>query len=155
MVVDQSTGKAYVSSPITETDSIAVFNSETLVQEDSLPTPGFGNAMGLQMNQENGDLYSVSLRAPKAVKVNVRTGQSTIYELDEDMVSRESSVAVDSDTETLFCQPAHQQCNRLQPEEFDGQGKHRHRRTGTVRHLRSLLEKDLRGKPYGWDPDCH
>ncbi|MCX7445080.1 YncE family protein [Corynebacterium sp. P7003] len=102
VVVDQSTGKAYASSPVSETDSIAIFDGDTLKHEGSLSTPGFGNAMGLQLNQETGDLYSVSLRAPKAVKVNVRTGASTVYELPADMVSRGSSVAVDPATDTLY-----------------------------------------------------
>ena len=102
VVVDQSTGKAYASSPLSETDSIAIFDGDTLKHEGSLATPGFGNAMGLQLNQKTGDLYSVSLRAPKAVKVNVRTGASTVYELPADMVSRGSSVAVDPETDTLY-----------------------------------------------------
>ncbi|MCX7543699.1 YncE family protein [Corynebacterium sp. P5848] len=101
VVIDESTGLAYVGSPRSDAESLTVFNAETKTYEQ-LPTPGFSGAMTLRLDQETGDLYSVSQSAPKAVKVNVRTKAVTVYDLPEDKVGRASGLAIDPETGYLY-----------------------------------------------------
>lgn len=72
VVIDESTGLAYVSSPRTAGGHIDIYD----IEKGKIGTielgEDFGSTMSLDLNQETGELFTVSLENAKAAKVDLR-----------------------------------------------------------------------------------
>lgn len=106
-VVDETTGIAYVSSPITHEENIAKVDPRTQ-QVTRVATPGFADPMGMDFDQKTGTLYTVSLDSPKLMALNVRTGGApTVWTVSDEQLESGSDVAWDPDTHTLWAVGQH------------------------------------------------
>lgn len=95
VVVDESTGLAYVSVVDRKADAgrIDVFSAKEKKLVRSIDVPGTPSVMSMDLDQETGNLYTVSLQKPKAARINVRNNDEVqVYDLG-DKVDRASGVA--------------------------------------------------------------
>ncbi|MCK7636722.1 YncE family protein [Corynebacterium pygosceleis] len=102
IAVDESTGLAYVSTPVSPAESIAVFDGNTLTQKESLATPGFSGAMELLLDAEGKNLYTVGFKNGKAARIALPDGTTTVYDLPGDDDPRGGGVALDTKRNHLF-----------------------------------------------------
>ncbi|MEZ2188853.1 hypothetical protein [Corynebacterium sp. CCM 9204] len=102
IAVDEATGRAYVSTPTSSEESIAVFDGNTLTQMDSLATPGFSGAMELRFDSEAQVIYTVGFKNGKAARISISDGATTVYDLPGDDTPRGGGVALDTKRNHLF-----------------------------------------------------
>ena len=102
IAVDEATGLAYVSTPISDEQSIAVFDGNTLTQKESLATPGFSGAMELLLNTEEKALYTVGFDNGKAARISLPSGTTTVYALPGVDDPQGGGVALDTKRNHLF-----------------------------------------------------
>ncbi|WP_257202635.1 YncE family protein [Corynebacterium cystitidis] len=99
VIVDQKTGKAYVSSPRCGSGLITVFDGNDLEAEpEKIIIDDFIDTMSLDMNQDTGDLYTVSLVEAKVAKIETRNGNKvTVWDnFDDDQIVRGSGIAYEA-----------------------------------------------------------
>lgn len=95
VVVDKTTGLAYVSVVDRKADAgrIDVFSAKEKKLVRSIDVPGMPSVMSMELDQETGNLYTVSLQKPKAARINVRNNDEVqVFDLG-DKVDRASGVA--------------------------------------------------------------
>ncbi|MDK8510887.1 YncE family protein [Corynebacterium bovis] len=107
VIVDETTGRAYVSSAAGPRADIAVFDGETKEQLETISVSDdrtvFNDTMSLDFDPKTGALYTVSLNTPAAARIDVRNGNKvTIYQLPKEQMDRASGVAWDPDTQRLY-----------------------------------------------------
>lgn len=103
VIVDESTGLVYVSIPRGDSGQIDVYDGNTLTQLDSIVLPEVTSTMSLDFNQETGELFTVSLNEPTAVKIDVRDGNKvTYYDLPAGSVESGSGIAFDSKNRNIW-----------------------------------------------------
>ncbi|MBI9000779.1 YncE family protein [Corynebacterium sp. CCM 9185] len=102
VAVDEATGRAYVSTPTSPEESIAVFDGTTLTQINSLATPGFSGAMELRFDSEAQVLYTVGFKNGKAARISLSDGATTVYDLPGDDTPRGGGVALDTKRNHLY-----------------------------------------------------
>ena len=102
VVVDETTGKAYVSKP-TGT-GIEVFQLGADNKGSKVETiTGVDNTMSLTMDQATGDLYTVNRNAATAYKIATRSGNAvTAYALPAERAVTPSGVAWDAENQNLY-----------------------------------------------------
>jgi YVTN family beta-propeller protein len=104
VVVDESTGLAYVSSSTGSVIGVYDGNTKTHLKDITLGTDEepFTGVMSLDLDQSTGKLYTVSLQNARAAVIDTRNGdQATYFDLGDD-VSRASGAAYDPTTHNLF-----------------------------------------------------
>ncbi|MDO4929009.1 MAG: hypothetical protein Q3976_08130 [Corynebacterium sp.] len=83
VVIDEETGLAYVSSPRSAGGYIDIYDIEKGKIGSIQLGDDFGSTMALDLNQETGELFTVSLENPKAAKIDLRNDNAaTIYDVD-------------------------------------------------------------------------
>lgn len=83
VVIDEETGLAYVSSPRNAGGYIDIYDIEQGKIGSIQLGDDFGSTMSLDLNQETGELFTVSLENPKAAKIELRNDNAaTIYDVD-------------------------------------------------------------------------
>ncbi|SIT86803.1 Vgb family protein [Pontibaca methylaminivorans] len=102
VVIDETRGRAYVS---THRNRIESFDTETLEKLDGfeLQSEQRGEsfaAMSLALDQVGGQLYTVSLRTPEAARIDLDSGEVTIFALPG--VKNPSGVDIDPRTGRIF-----------------------------------------------------
>ncbi|MEC7761584.1 MAG: hypothetical protein VX874_06695 [Pseudomonadota bacterium] len=102
VVIDEANNRAYVSTSFSGT--IAVFDTETLEKLDDLTVESairratFG-AMALELDEENGQLYTISRSTPEVARIDLASGEVTVFEAP---VDSGTGVTVDPATGTIF-----------------------------------------------------
>ncbi|AZA12126.1 YncE family protein [Corynebacterium gerontici] len=100
IAVDESTGKAYVSSP-TGNGVIAEVSLDGSVRTIAIGD-GFGGTMALALDQSSRTLVTVSLNQPAAALIDLASGNVTRIDLPEGQVDRASGVAWDAKRGNIF-----------------------------------------------------
>ncbi|MWD27286.1 hypothetical protein E0K89_007355 [Aquicoccus sp. SCR17] len=103
VVVDATRNRAYLSSPSSST--ITVFDTETLEPVEAIEIPSAlrrqeFRAMSLALDEAGGQLYAVSLGTPEVARVDLATGEPTIFALPG--TARASGVDFDPQTGRIF-----------------------------------------------------
>lgn len=102
VVVDERTGLAYVSAAGANADVVVVYDLENKTSH-TIKLDGFDRVMGLEFNEESGELFTVSLNTSKAARIDVRNGDKvTLYDLPADKVQSASGIAYDPKTKHAF-----------------------------------------------------
>lgn len=107
VIVDPQTHKVYVTSANrgnTDSGSILVFDGNDL---EAAPTeitiPGFGTTMSLDIDPATGELFTVSLSHPKAVKIDTRNDNAqTVYDLPAEAVKGGSGISYDPSRKNIW-----------------------------------------------------
>ena len=107
VIVDPETQKVYVTSANrsdADTGTIVVFDGNDLEAEPTeIKLPGFGTAMSLDIDPATGELFTVSLSHPKAVKIDTRANNAqTVYDLPADAVVGGSGITYDPSRKNIW-----------------------------------------------------
>ncbi|MDO5622756.1 MAG: ATP-binding protein [Paracoccus sp. (in: a-proteobacteria)] len=103
VVVDETRGRAYVSAAFT--DQIHVFDTETLEQLEPITVPSqirreSFSVMSLDLDEDSGTLFTVSMTTPEAAVIDLDSGEARIMSIPG--AKSASGVAYDAQDGLLF-----------------------------------------------------
>ncbi|MCS4535692.1 YncE family protein [Corynebacterium sp. HS2168-gen11] len=109
VVVDEATGKAYVSASNPrkteqgDVHGIDVYDISKDAVETTIVLPGFERVMSLELDPVNGLLFTTAREVPKAAKVELHANNNvTVWDLPADKVDGASGVAYDPERKKLY-----------------------------------------------------
>lgn len=105
VVIDEETGKAYVSAATRGINGgyVSIFDLDNPEANARIELPGFSIPVSLEFHAPTKELFTTSYAAPKAARISLNENNKVdIFELDGKVVDRASGIAYDPETKNIF-----------------------------------------------------